>query len=385
MDAVALPIADQLVVIAGNGAVAALDPGGRRLWEALQIGCTVDDLVEASVEYGGLPVEVAAANVSGALEEWRALGLIDSAASAIRDTASQRSATPLAPRSAAPAPVLDKVYLCGDRPVRVRCDDPVLAGVIEAACTACRAAGAAGGIATVDVIEQDGWFAVHADDAVLARSGDWTRNRALARHWCLTALLETSRRPRPWLGILHASAVGAGGRCVVLPGAKGAGKSTLAAALVAAGAEFVTDDYAPLEQTSWQIWPVPFAPGIKRGSWRTLRRYYPDLDARPVHKLAGLQIRYLALDAERRAGLDRGLQVRAVVFPRYQAGAGLEQHRMTPIETLAALCHARSLLDRRPHVLAETLRWAELVPAYRLLYGDLDRAVQWVLSLLRTP
>ena len=55
---------------------------------------------------------------------------------------------------------------------------------------------------------------------------------------------------------------------MVFPGAKGSGKSTLAAALVAAGAEFVTDDYAPLEQASWLVWPVPYAPGIKRGSWR---------------------------------------------------------------------------------------------------------------------
>ena len=110
-------------------------------------------------------------------------------------------------------------------------------------------------------------------------------------------------------------------RCVVFPGTRGSGKSTLAAALVAAGGQLVTDDYAPLERASWLIWPVPYAPGIKRGSWRALRRRHPGLCELPVHRLAGLHIRYLELAGARRAPLDRGLPVAALVFPRYQARA----------------------------------------------------------------
>jgi hypothetical protein len=94
-----------------------------------------------------------------------------------------------------------------------------------------------------------------------------------------------------------------------------------------------------------------------------------------------MQIRYLELDAGRMVPLGRGLPVAALVFPRYQAGAALEHHELTTAEAFAALCHARSLLDRHPDVLAETLRWSETVPAYRLTYGDLERAMKWVLSL----
>ena len=257
-----------------------------------------------------------------------------------------------------------------------------VAGVIEAACRTCRVEPAEDGLATVDVIEQEDWFVVRADDAVLARADDRTSIRALARHWCLTGLLESARRPRPWLGILHASAVAANGRCVVFPGARGSGKSTLAAALVAAGAEFVTDDYAPLEQASWLIWPVPYAPGIKRGSWRVLGRYYPGLEGQPAHELSGLQIRYLEIDAARRVPLHRGVPVEALVFPRYKPGARLEQRSITAAEALAGLCHSRSLLDRDPDKLAETIRWVESVPACRLIYGDLERAMERILSLL---
>jgi Coenzyme PQQ synthesis protein D (PqqD) len=366
-------------VIAPNGMVVALDAGGRQLWQALEAGCTEDDLVDASVRHGNVSSDVARSNVARTLASWRALGLIN-------PTAGKVDPAPLAPpvvaRPHGRAPELDAVYLVGDRPVRVRCDDDVLASVIEAACRRCRVVPSEDGLATVDVIEQEGWFVVRADDAVLARADGRTSIPALARHWCLTALLESARRPGRWLGILHASAIAADGRCVVFPGAKGSGKSTLAAALIAAGAEFVTDDYAPLEQASRLVWPVPYAPGIKRGSWRALERYYPDLQERPVHELSGLHIRYLELDAARMVPLNRGLPVEALVFPRYKPGAPLKQRRITAAEALAGLCHTRSILDRDPDKLAETIRWVESVPAYRLIYGDLERAIEQILSLL---
>jgi hypothetical protein len=379
LDGVALPLNDHLIVIAPDGTVVALDAGGRRLWEALQAGCTVDDLVDASIREGNLRADVARASIVRALASWRALGLIDSEA---REAGPAPVAHSVVARAQGRSPVLDAVYQPGDRAVRVRCDDRVLAAVIEAACRSCRVADQDGPPAEVEVIEQDGRFEVRAEHAVLTRAEGLTQNRALARHRCLTALLETARRPRRWLGILHASAVAAGGSCVLFAGAKGSGKSTLAAALVAAGLDFVTDDYAPLEQATGRVWPVPYAPGIKRGSWRPLRQHYPDLDARPVHELAGLQVRYLELDAARMAPLDRGLPVAALVFPRYDAGAGLAHQPMAVAEALAALCHARSLLDRQPDIFAETLRWVESVPAYQLVYGDLDRATKWVPSLL---
>ena len=378
LSAVALPLADQLVVIAPDGAVAALDPGGRRLWEALQAGWSMSDLVEASVQEGSVPREVARRSIARTLASWRALGLVDSTA---QNTAPAPVAAPVVARSGARRPALDAVYLAGDRPVRVRCNDPVLAEVIAATCRSCRLGDGDGALATVDVVEQDGRFAVRADHARLARADDPTTNPALARHRCLTALLETARWPRRLLGILHASAVEVDGRCVVFPGSRGSGKSTLAAALVAAGAGFVTDDYAPLEQASWRVWPVPYAPGIKHGSWRPLLARHPGLAAQPVHELAGLRIRYLDLEPARLAPLDRGLPVAALVFPRYKPGAALRQRRISAVEALAGLCHARSLLAREPEVLAETLRWVEATPAYRLAYGDLDQAIEWVLSL----
>jgi hypothetical protein len=383
LNGVALPFMDGAVVVASDGSVASLDAVGRRLWEALHAGCTIEELVNAGVEHGGLSAEVARTNLLTTIESWRALGLVDAPGQKKQAKEEASVVTPVLGRRAGSASALDAIYLAGDRPVRVRCDDSALGAIVDAACRSCRVEHAAGAPPQVDVILQDEGFAVRADRAVLARAQVVTRNPALARHRCLTALLEMARPSRRWLGILHAAAVGVAGRCAVLSGANGSGKSTLAAAMVAAGADFVTDDYAPLEQASWHLWPVPYAPGIKRGSWRCLGRRYPDLGRQPVHQLGGLQIRYLPLDASYMAPLSAGLSVAALIFPRYDAGEVFDQRRISPAEAFAELCHARSMLDRRPEVLGETLRWIESIPAYRLIYRDLDRAVEWILSLLR--
>ena len=129
----ALPLSDHLLVVAPNGMVVALDAGGRHLWEALEAGCSEDDLVDASVRHGNVSSDVARSNVSRALASWRALGLINPTAGKVDPAL---VAPPVVVRPLGRTPELDAVYLVGDRPVRVRCDDDVVAGVIEAACRA---------------------------------------------------------------------------------------------------------------------------------------------------------------------------------------------------------------------------------------------------------
>jgi hypothetical protein len=376
----ALPWQDGLVTIAPDGAICALDPAGRRLWEALHAGFDVEELVAACVRHGGSRESDARRQIVHALRSWRRLGLIEPLP-AVDAGLPQPGIAPIRPLRAELA--LDAAYLVGDRPVRVRCEDPALGALIEAACAFSRAGDAACTLPCVDLIEDSGQFLVRADDAVLASVATPTTSPASARHRCLTALLESSRHGRRWLGILHASAVAAGGKCVLISGQSGAGKSTLSAALVAAGASFVTDDYAPLEQGSWRVWPVPYAPSVKRGSWRLLSRHFPDLHEATVHRHRNLEIRYLELDRARRAPLDEGLPVRALLFPRYRCGSELCLRRIAAPDALTRLCHAASILDRRPGVLAQTLSWIDSVPAFELTYGELDAAVGLVGSLLR--
>src|SRR6185312_3555780 len=62
---------------------------------------------------------------------------------------------------------------------------------------------------------------------------------------------------------VHAGVVGWRGRAIVLPGRTHAGKSTLVAALVRAGATYYSDEYA-LVDGDGRVWPYPRPLSLRR-------------------------------------------------------------------------------------------------------------------------
>ena len=369
-------------MIAGqNGGVFALDVPGRCLWEALQAGCTIAELA-AGAKVDGSSVAAARTRLRRTVTAWRNLGLLHAT----------NGAASLCPprhlylrRSGRGVPAVDATYWIGDRAVRVRCDDEALGKLIDAACRPFREPQPLATVPVIDLIERNGRYAVRGERLTLTRSRGIANSAASARHRCLTALIEASRPTRRWLGIMHAAGVADGERCALLVAGSGSGKSTLAAALVAAGTSFVTDDYAPIEAKTWKVWPVPYAPSIKRGSWRVLAAHYPELASARIFEHRGLLLRYLDLKETKRVPLNHGLRVGVLVFPEYRRGAPLDVRRATPFEALTKICDARSIIDRRPTMLAETLQFIRSVPAYVMRFGDLDSAVGQVRSLLRLP
>lgn len=80
--------------------------------------------------------------------------------------------------------------------------------------------------------------------------------------------------------VLHASAVSAKGRGVMLAGPALAGKSTLVLELLSQGHSFLSDDAAPLERRTGRLLPYPRAVGIRKDPDRK-----PRLPGRGVHEL----------------------------------------------------------------------------------------------------
>jgi hypothetical protein len=87
-----------------------------------------------------------------------------------------------------------------------------------------------------------GRVALLADDAPLAEA---ELDEALAILDADVRLFVASRSPESVF--VHAGVVGVRGRAIVIPGRTFTGKSTLVAALVAAGAEYCSDEYAVLD------------------------------------------------------------------------------------------------------------------------------------------
>lgn len=88
---------------------------------------------------------------------------------------------------------------------------------------------------------------------------------------------------------LHAACLVTAGRCVLLLGAPGAGKTTLALAATAVGFEIASDDVTLLLPDG-RAQGLPFAAALKQGSWELL----PKLASGPVHERGdGARLRYV--------------------------------------------------------------------------------------------
>lgn len=126
---------------------------------------------------------------------------------------------------------------------------------------------------------------------------------------------------------LHAAAVEWEGRAVVVPGASFSGKSTLAAALLRAGAGYLSDEYAVLDARGHV---APFARRLM------LRDQTGHLAARPHATELGARV------------LTRALPLGAVVLTRWEAGAHWEPRQVTRAAAMFAMLEHAIDVRARP-------------------------------------
>lgn len=159
---------------------------------------------------------------------------------------------------------------------------------------------------------------------------------------------------------VHAGVVGWRGSAIVLPGRSFAGKSTLVAALVQAGATYYSDEYAVLDERGRVH---PFA--------RTLT-----LRARPGES-AG---RVVEQPPEASVG-KRPLRVGLVALTHYKPGARWRSRELSPGQALLALMESTVPVRQRPEATLKTLR--EVVthaPVIKGVRGEVEEAVEKLLS-----
>ncbi|PDT50573.1 serine kinase [Sinorhizobium fredii] len=93
---------------------------------------------------------------------------------------------------------------------------------------------------------------------------------------------------------LHAALLVKNSRGLLICGAPGAGKTTLAVALMEAGFECGGDDLALLDDNG-ALRGVPFAPALKPGSWNLFSGIHHRIMSCPIHRrLDSKRVRYLA-------------------------------------------------------------------------------------------
>ncbi len=137
---------------------------------------------------------------------------------------------------------------------------------------------------------------------------------------------------------VHAGVVGVGERAIVVPGRSFAGKTTLVAALVKAGAEYWSDEYAVLDVDGF-VHPYPKPLSVRVNATRAT-------EERPIESLGG------------RAG-DRPLPVAAIAFTSYRPGAAWALRPCTAGEGAVKLLeHSIAARSRPDQVLAAVRRAA---------------------------
>ena len=179
--------------------------------------------------------------------------------------------------------------------------------------------------------------------------------------------------------ILHAAVVERGGRALILPGKPGAGKSTLCAALVAAGWRLMSDEFALVRPADGLVVAVPRPISLKNESIALARTIVPDLVMGPIAEATQKgRVAHLKPPADSVARAAEPARPAWVVFPSFTAGA---ERRIEPLPRARA--HF-SLAENsfNYHVLGETgfeaqARLIETCTAWRLSYGTLDQALSF--------
>jgi len=296
----------------------------------------------------------------GLLEaKWREANLIvDSQASGFGEA---QSAPPVAEFRC------DLTISCGGGPVRLRCEEPVLAGLLEAVAAPARHPGI--GQSAVDVLYRDEVYSGWVDGQMNWSSSD----RAVARHWALRDAIATSLQATPPAAIIHASGISLGGEGIVIAALSGSGKTTLASGLLASGGKLISDDLLPLCGDGEHLSPLPFALSVKSGSWPIVGDFFPVLFDSAIFGNRNLQIRYYwpgEANVEKNA-----VPARLIILPRWDPQATAQTSALPPEEAIELLIRTGTRLVGCEGALAAFAHFGENIPAYAITYPDLDAGI----------
>ncbi|HEX5418280.1 MAG TPA: hypothetical protein VFZ25_21705 [Chloroflexota bacterium] len=182
--------------------------------------------------------------------------------------------------------------------------------------------------------------------------------------------------------LLHAGVVAFEDQGIVLPAASGHGKTTLTAALIASGFQYLSDEVAVLDAQTHHLLPFAKSLYIRSGARDALLSLHPRLaEIAPYRPRDNPPVWYLPPCPE---WLPRSPTVaRFVICPRYVPGASVT---LAPISRSTALqCFLDQSFNVREHGgrgiqdLAAILRDTR---CYTLSFGNLDEAVAAVQEIV---
>ena len=202
------------------------------------------------------------------------------------------------------------------------------------------------------------YYYVYRDGCLLARTRDWEALlAALESDLHLSIATQAEKHI-----FVHAGAVAYAGQAIVIPGRSFSGKTTLTAALVRAGAEYLSDEYAVIDSAG-RVHPYAKSLSVRAGS-----------------ALAEGRCTAEALGGYAASG---PLPVGIIVSARYEAGARWRPSVLTSGQALMTLIENAVRVRALPRLAMQTLPEAVRgVQSYRGRRGEADRVAAWLLDRL---
>lgn len=184
--------------------------------------------------------------------------------------------------------------------------------------------------------------------------------------------------------LLHAGTLAVDGRAVILAAPPGSGKSTLSAAMMLRGFRLLSDEFGVLDPASGHVWPLLKPVALKNASVEVIRSF--DREAKLGPLFTGTRkgdVAHLAPDDASATAMAEPVRPALVLFPRYRAGARVHCQRLAGEQAFARLAFNSfnyALLGARGfHAVADVI---ERCPAYELVFGSLDEAIDTIGNLL---
>ncbi len=345
------------------------------IWCCLEEGMTPSAIADSMAERFDMAPAAARAAISQALRQWHALKLVGPASSNGEVEHAINGKTAQAPNRAAVRASDVRHYRLLDLSIALRCPPPY-ARIVEPTLAALSAASSSAGDVLVEIVPASGHHCeIRIDEAAVEYCHGPEEIVPTLKALLVGLVLKESRD----LAAFHAAGLARGGRCLLLPGASGRGKSTLSAALAMTGFALMSDDTMILsDDAAPAMRTMPFGACLKTGAWSALAGRAPQIMDLPVHtRIDGIRVRYLLPPRLSLFRESRHLPVGWIVFPHYVEGASLRMQEITRTEALHRLmegcCPLGEQLDAAK--VERLVEWIARVECHDLRYGELDEAV----------
>ncbi len=176
-----------------------------------------------------------------------------------------------------------------------------------------------------------------------------------------------------WLMTVHASAISNGRKTILFSAAPGSGKSTIAALLQTQGFHIISDDFVPIEQSSFKAYPFPIALSVKEGSLELLKSHYPELENNPLITVsADKKVKYLPVENK---VMKMVFPVKEFIFIKYDKSVDFALEKIEPIKAIKTLFE-EAWIPPKPENVEIFLDRIMNISFYSLTYSNNKKALE---------